>query len=66
MSDVIATIDVTPITTPRMVSDDRSLLLTSVCTAMCRISLTSPMRKATTYSLRSASMGSRRAARIAG
>ena len=42
MSEVMPTIDVTPMTTPRIVSADRSLLVTSVPTAIERISASRP------------------------
>ena len=47
MSDVIATIDITPITTPRMVSAERSLLARSVSTEMPRMSQRRPIRRFT-------------------
>ena len=63
---VIATIDITPITTPRIVSAERILLARSVSNAMTRISQSMPTRIATTYSRLRASMGSSFEARIAG
>ena len=44
MSDVIATIDITPITTPRMVNADRSLLARSVSTERPQDFPESPIR----------------------
>ena len=47
MSEVIATIDITPITTPRMVSAERSLLARSVSIEIRRISQRRPGRNVT-------------------
>ena len=66
------TIDVTPMTTPRIVRNDRSLFVRIVPIAIVTISASSPARMAMVagsgrlYSRRSASIGSRLAARTAG
>ncbi len=71
ISEVMPTIDVMPMTTPRTVSAERILLVRSVSTDMPTISLSSPARIPAIYSrliysrLR-ASIGSRFAALIAG
>ena len=68
MSDVIPTIDVMPMTTPRTVSAERILLVRSVSNDIDTISRTVRTRIAAMLirRLRSASIGSSRAARIAG
>ena len=67
MSDVIPTIEVMPMTTPSTVSAERILLVRSVSNAMLTISPSRPERDGRPrYSRLNASIGSRRAARIAG
>jgi hypothetical protein len=80
---VMLTIEVMPMTTPRMVNAERSLLVRRVSTAIVRISWRRPARSPeeamsashlvgrhawilTRHSRRSASIGSRLAARMAG
>ena len=82
ISAVMLTIEVMPMTTPRMVNAERILLLRSVSTAIVRISWRRPARSPDEamsvvpqvrcrdcrahHSRRSASIGSRLAARMAG
>ena len=61
MSDVMPTIEVMPMTTPRIVSAERILFVRSVSSA-----ITNDFAPADPYSRRSASIGSSDAARDAG
>ena len=63
---VMPTIDVMPMTTPSTVRNERSLFVRTVSNAITTTSPKRLMRIAIAYSRRSASIGSSRAARIAG